>query len=702
MTQKFWLDKTYVDPSRNEIKRGQELTVMAPKVIAVLSLLAKNQGEVVTIDALMEHVWRDSVVSPSTLQQCITKLRKVLGDDGKQQKIIKTHAKKGYSLEVDVTWDDSLELLTLAAEQQKGFNFRPYSFWFVGLILFFISLYLWNVEEQHQPLSFDVLTPLTATDEKETVAQYSPDGSYIIFQRSNGFCGNSLWAKDLKNHQEYPLIKGVGACSSGSFSADGKQFIFMSKTTSKLREIADNCFNLMKINLKQAFIKPQIPELVLGCSRGPFDEPLWLNNGSIVLLKYQGNNAKLIKYSLVNDELTDFYSSENTELYSATYSPELDLIAVVGLNKSSEHILSILNSHGEVQSSTVIKRPKRLALYQFVFPSFDAKRKQLIFNSAKALYTLSFSGEVTKINANINSVIYSPRFHPNGQSIIATQGVFDSDIAEVLLTKQESKQESQLATKQVAPKFNQVYTPYTSIERSIYIERDAKYQPSGEGIAFISNRSGGQQLWLKGQGYLKQLSHFKTDSIIQGYSWAPDGRSILIAVNAELYRLTLEGIAEQVELAQPVLGIYGWAQNDIILLKIRKAGVPALTRYSLKQDLFLDTIARNFRWAAINLQGHIVYLDNKNQFWQLSTTEAELIVALQVASTIGSFVLSGDKIYSINKDQSIWTFNLENNHYQVIRTINEAVTNISDVQDKILITQAISAKKDVIELSSSN
>jgi len=694
MEQKFRLGDALVDPSRNQITRGNELTTMPPKTIAVLNFLVKEQGKVVTTDTLMESIWRDSIVSPSTLQQCIAKLRKALGDDGKQQFIIKTHAKKGYSLELEVNWDNIDETSnqqSIAQATQKRV-LKPQHYLLLTLLLFtvFFLFYQRYTPNKVEPIYFDTLTPLTATDEKEAAAQYSPDGKFIVFQRSNGFCGNSLWAKNLKQHKEYPLIKDLGACSGGSFSPDAKQLVFMSKSPN---DQATNCFNLMKIDLDKAFKSPQVPNVILNCSRGEFDQPIWLNDGSIVLLQNLNKSTKLVKYSLVSDELSDFHFSENIELYSSTYSPELDLIAVTGINKNSEHILSIIDNKGTVLSSHVIKHPSALAFLMFVFPTFDAKREQLIFSSGKALYSLSFSGDVTKIQANINNEIYLPRMSPDGKSIIATQGVIDTDIAEISFIQQKIKPE--------IPKFNQVYTPYPSIERSIFRERNAKYNPSGNNIAFISNRSGEQQLWLKGENTLKQLSRFRRDSIIMGYSWAPDGASIIVSANASLYRITLDGIIEQINIEHPIIGVYGWSENNVLLLKSRIAGASIMLQYHLSLDKVIEKTTQQVSWASISPQGRIVYLDGNHQFRELTASTAELIPGLQGKFTNGSFVMSNDVIYSINREGEIWSFDLTKENYQVIRKINKRVMNISDVKDNILLTQAISAKKDVIELSSS-
>ena len=107
MAEQYWIGGFFIDLSRNQITQNKQSQIIAPKALAVLTYLAENQGKVVSHDALLTHVWQDTVVSPNTLQRSIAQLRKALGDNGKVQVHIKTHAKQGYSLECDVRWHDS-------------------------------------------------------------------------------------------------------------------------------------------------------------------------------------------------------------------------------------------------------------------------------------------------------------------------------------------------------------------------------------------------------------------------------------------------------------------------------------------------------------------------------------------------------------------------------------------------------------------
>ena len=69
-----------------------------PRVMAVLTCLARHVGEVVTRDEFSAEVWGDRVVSDEALSRCISLLRHVLGDDLREPRFIRTIARIGYTL----------------------------------------------------------------------------------------------------------------------------------------------------------------------------------------------------------------------------------------------------------------------------------------------------------------------------------------------------------------------------------------------------------------------------------------------------------------------------------------------------------------------------------------------------------------------------------------------------------------------------
>lgn len=87
-----------IDPQAGDIIRDGVAKHIEPKVMDVLIILASNAGELVTREALMDQVWPDVVVTDDVLTRCISELRNLLGDTGKNKIYIKTVPKRGYSL----------------------------------------------------------------------------------------------------------------------------------------------------------------------------------------------------------------------------------------------------------------------------------------------------------------------------------------------------------------------------------------------------------------------------------------------------------------------------------------------------------------------------------------------------------------------------------------------------------------------------
>ena len=102
----FHVADWYVDVDANRIQNDQQDIKLESKVMTLLVYLAQHQGDVVSREQLEADVWVDRVISYDALTSCITRLRKVLGDDSRQPAYIETVPKKGYRLIAPVRWTD--------------------------------------------------------------------------------------------------------------------------------------------------------------------------------------------------------------------------------------------------------------------------------------------------------------------------------------------------------------------------------------------------------------------------------------------------------------------------------------------------------------------------------------------------------------------------------------------------------------------
>src|SRR6266852_1282208 len=92
-----------VNPASGQISRDGETARVEVRTMRLLVCLAEHAGEVVSIDDLLDQVWSDVTVSPDSVYQAVTSLRRLLGDDPKQPAYIETVPRRGYRLVATVT-----------------------------------------------------------------------------------------------------------------------------------------------------------------------------------------------------------------------------------------------------------------------------------------------------------------------------------------------------------------------------------------------------------------------------------------------------------------------------------------------------------------------------------------------------------------------------------------------------------------------
>ena len=168
-----------VDIKRNEIIYQDNISTLEPKIFKVLLILAEKPGEIVSHQKLIESVWPDVIVEANTLQRCIAQLRKTFNDDAKNQRVIATHPRMGYSLVADVNRRN-------VGQHQEQILPRKGRYMLVVAVTLLVVASLWNffegdVESSFEAMNFKHITPLTSTDATEYRASFSPVDDMLPF-----------------------------------------------------------------------------------------------------------------------------------------------------------------------------------------------------------------------------------------------------------------------------------------------------------------------------------------------------------------------------------------------------------------------------------------------------------------------------------------------------------------------------------------
>ncbi len=84
-----------LDLPRAELRQAGQVCAIEPQVFELIALLVEHRDRLVSREEIFEKVWDGRIVSDSALTSRIKSARKVLGDDGKTQRFIKTVHGKG-------------------------------------------------------------------------------------------------------------------------------------------------------------------------------------------------------------------------------------------------------------------------------------------------------------------------------------------------------------------------------------------------------------------------------------------------------------------------------------------------------------------------------------------------------------------------------------------------------------------------------
>jgi DNA-binding winged helix-turn-helix (wHTH) protein/TolB-like protein/Tfp pilus assembly protein PilF len=109
LRQGFELGPWQVLPDLGLLRQGETEQRIEPMVMNVLVLLASGDGDVVTLDQIVEAVWGGRPTSPEAIVQKIKVLRDKLGDDPKDPKFIQTIPKIGYRVVCQIVVPEALE-----------------------------------------------------------------------------------------------------------------------------------------------------------------------------------------------------------------------------------------------------------------------------------------------------------------------------------------------------------------------------------------------------------------------------------------------------------------------------------------------------------------------------------------------------------------------------------------------------------------
>jgi len=238
-----------VDVVAFQLWRRDQLITLTPKAFDTLAALIQHRDRAVSKDELLSSVWPDTHVTEDSLIQCISVLRKTLGDDPTNPRLIATVARHGYRFIAPVseasgdhplpdntepTGLATLHLVPEAPAENRRLKYR--TAWLGGALLgglaslaFAVTLSQWfaqrrTAHEAIPPLHFSVSAPKGTS--RISGGILSPNGRYLLLLAENDESGaEDIWIESLASGQSRP-IPGTAGASRPFWSPDSQSIGF--------------------------------------------------------------------------------------------------------------------------------------------------------------------------------------------------------------------------------------------------------------------------------------------------------------------------------------------------------------------------------------------------------------------------------------------------------------------------------------------
>ncbi len=100
-------DEFVINQKNYELHRSGQACDVEPLVFNLIMFLAQNPQRLISRDELIENVWNGRIVSDATISSCIKTARQALGDNGNEQRLIRTVRSRGFQFLADVAINDA-------------------------------------------------------------------------------------------------------------------------------------------------------------------------------------------------------------------------------------------------------------------------------------------------------------------------------------------------------------------------------------------------------------------------------------------------------------------------------------------------------------------------------------------------------------------------------------------------------------------
>ena len=550
-TQRFMLGDCLVEPAKGTLSCPKGVATLEPLVMDLLCALARSPGQVLSKDTLLEQVWPGRLVSDSSIQWTVSRLRRELAAVGLEN-AIRTVPKKGYCLQLlpksatdptPATVDEPPPTPT-AGEPPALTSSKwaaPRRHWLPWLLLVVVmsAALIWQAAKPPATaeLSITRFTALTALPGREELPVISPDGRHVAFMhQSSPEAAWHIYLSILTDHRLLRLTDNAGrqtaerrrsarllpplALTAGpasdaapAWSPDGRSLLFR-------RHYGGRC-EIMLLTLAAAEARTEAIEPVAACHPRSAGRIAWASDAQVFVADREDEHAphSIFRIDLLSgrrDRLTSPRSSGDGDRVLAL-SPDRQRLAWIRASadrRSEIWIHDIANARDE----RIAEAPHPIQAL-----SWDAQGQALRYAWA--------DGSVVSLDLASRRLGI---WRQTGGPVFATATLTDGRLLYVRPTESQNILLAERASRSAT------FSPPRPWIRSTHADTLPTFARRSTRMLFISDRSGLPQMWIKEEdGSERQLSDAREHEQFSAIEWSPDDLALLGVNDGSLITLSL-------------------------------------------------------------------------------------------------------------------------------------------------------------------
>ena len=523
-----------LDPAERKLVRGNEIVALPPKAFDTLVLMVRNSGHLLEKDELMRTLWPDAFVEEGSLSNNIFLLRKALGED---TAFIETVPRRGYRFVGAVrrfplggggSGEDQAEAPPapepVPSATVSWVQWRKVGTWILASAICSIALMLvyFEFRPRAEPSSFNAV-PFAAYPGVEGCPAFSPDGSQIVFSwngdpesqlpRSAGYSfsgaqSQDLYVKVIGHENPVRLTHHPSEWICPAWSPDGKQIAFHRVSGTDTGVYVVPALGGPERKLRSTTRSHWFEVVPISWSPDGkwiayVDSPAG-NEGRLFLLSVETLERKEIPHpaGCLADWLPAFSHSGKQLAYFCLHNPNnfVNGLYVLEISDGLPHLLTTVDGYWGPGPPAWTADDRKLV---FANPQYGTA------GMGSSLYEKTLvGGALAKLPLAQNA--YEPTISGKGDKLAFVSTISDGHME--IWRKDLLNQQA----------------PGMQLVPSSFEQREPEYAPDGRHIAFVSKRSGMNEIWVSDADgrNLVQISNLK-DSRTAGPHWSPDSRKLV-------------------------------------------------------------------------------------------------------------------------------------------------------------------------------